>query len=123
MRASEIMTRPPIAVREDVTIDAIMRVLVRRKISGVLVVTADGVLSGVVSERDVMLQHSMVTSATDVMTIDVITAAPEAPVDDLARTLLENGIKRIPIVQDGRPIGIVSRRDILLAKLGLIPQV
>ena len=47
----------------------------------------------------------------------------EAPLDDLARTLLENCIKRIPILQDGRPVGIVSRRDILRAKLGLAGEV
>jgi len=117
LRACEIMSREPVVAREDDTIGAVMKTLMQRKITGVPVVSAAGVLCGIVTERDLLLQHSLVTWVSDVMTREVFTAEPETGIDDLARILLENSIKRVVIVQDGRPVGIVSRRDILRARL------
>ena len=60
---------------------------------------------------------------TDVMTRDVITAPPEAPLRDIADILEKKGIKRVPIVKDGRIVGIVSRANLLQALASLRKQI
>ena len=60
---------------------------------------------------------------TDVMTRDVITAAPEIPLRDIADILEKKGIKRVPIVKDGRIVGIVSRANLLQALASLRKQI
>jgi CBS domain-containing protein len=51
----------------------------------------------------------------DVMTKEVITAAPEAPLSEIAMLMGRHSIKRVPILSDGRLVGIVSRSDLLRA--------
>jgi CBS-domain-containing membrane protein len=60
---------------------------------------------------DYLKSHSR--QVTDVMTRDVITAAPDTPVAEVAALLEKNGIKRVPIVKDNRIVGIVSRANLL----------
>jgi len=52
---------------------------------------------------------------TDVMTSKVVTATPDTPLRDIATLLEKNGIKRVPIVKDGKMVGIVSRANLLQA--------
>ncbi len=119
MQAREIMTRKPIVVRESEPMTALLDLLVDSKISGVPVVSSEGLLCGVVTEHDLLRKDSLDYPVALVMTTEVYTAEPDASVDDVARILLEKGIKRVVIVRDDRPVGIVSRRDILRAKLEL----
>src|SRR5439155_4818645 len=58
-------------------------------------------------------EHSR--SVTDVMTREVVTAAPDTSLSDIANLLERNAIKRVPIVQDGKVVGIVSRANLLQA--------
>ena len=52
-------------------------------------------------------------NASDVMTPDVICAAPDTPLSELVRLMLDHGISALPIVEDGRVVGIVSEGDLL----------
>jgi tRNA nucleotidyltransferase (CCA-adding enzyme) len=52
-------------------------------------------------------------TARDAMTHHLVTAPPETPVEDLADMMLEHRIGRIPIVVDGKPVGIVTRSDLI----------
>jgi hypothetical protein len=56
---------------------------------------------------------------TDVMTRSVITATPETPLSDIATLLERNRIKRVPIVQNGKVVGIVSRANLLQVLAGM----
>ena len=55
------------------------------------------------------------TRVAEVMTRDVVTATEDTPLGDLAKLLEKNGIKRVPIVREGKVVGIVSRRNIVQA--------
>jgi len=57
-----------------------------------------------------------ITKVQDVMTRDVVTASPETPFKDLARLMHEHGVGGIPIVHDGRLVGIVTEADLLGAE-------
>lgn len=55
------------------------------------------------------------TKVADIMTRNVVTAAPDTPLNDVASLLEKNSIKRVPIVQDGQLVGIVSRANLIQA--------
>ena len=83
-------------------------------------VTADGEhIDGIVSERDVVRAlHHRGTPVLDeevgaVMTADVATCAPEAEVDSLMGIMTERRIRHVPVVVDGRLVGIVSIGDVV----------
>ena len=63
--------------------------------------------------RDYVKTHGRV--ARDVMTSDVVTIAPEASIAEIARTLEQHRIKRVPVVRDGKLVGIVTRGNLMQA--------
>lgn len=140
MKASDIMVSDVITVSPDANIQDVAQILLEHRISGVPVVDASGKLVGIVSEGDLLRRAEAGTGherswwlkllmgrevlaaeyvkehsrkVADVMTREVITAAPSAPVAEIARLLERNRIKRVPIVRDGALVGIVSRANLL----------
>jgi CBS domain-containing protein len=147
MKASDVMVSNVITVSPDATVQEVADLLLQNRISAVPVVNAGGEILGIVSEGDLINRPETETShrkswwldalasnetlaaeyvkshsrqVADVMTRDVISAAPETPVAEVAALLEKNRIKRVPIVKDGRLVGIVSRANLLqgLASLG-----
>jgi CBS domain-containing protein len=131
-----------ITVGPETSVQDVARILLTNRISGVPVVASDGKLVGIVSEgdllhrveagterrrswwlaaltgRDVLAaeyvrEHSH--NVADVMTRHVVTAGPDSSLQEIATLLEKNGIKRVPIVQDGKIVGIVSRANLLQA--------
>ena len=145
MKARDVMVSPVITVKPSTSVREVARTLLQRRISAVPVVDDEGRLVGIVSEGDLLHRseagterraswwlapiagdHSLAAEyikahgrkAADVMTPDVITAAPDTPLDEIAILLEENAIKRVPIVNDGRLAGIVSRANLVQAVAG-----
>ena len=98
-------------------IDAV-RVLSEHRI-GCLVVTRDGEIRGVVSERDIMnfvaTEPDALTDTqiSDIMTTDVIVAVPEDDLDYVMNIMTNNKVRHLPIVVDGGLAGIVSIGDVV----------
>ena len=86
---------------------------------GALVVTRDGSIEGVVSERDVMNLMSerpdalADTAVADIMTTDVIVGVPTDDLDYVMNIMTNNKIRHLPIVEDGHLAGIVSIGDVV----------
>jgi CBS domain-containing protein len=83
---------------------------------GAVVVADFGRIIGILTERDIMRAvarrtHSSVTRVREWMTADPVTVAPGEDAAEAARTMLEHGFRHLPVVEDGRPVGIVSLRD------------
>ncbi len=142
MKASDIMTSPVITASPDTAVRHIAALLFMNRISAVPVV-ANGKLVGIVSEADLLHRHeigtesrrssawwlqllsadssvsdyvkSHATRARDVMTTEVITVAPETPVADIATLLERRRVKRVPVVEGKRIVGIVSRSNLIQA--------
>ena len=96
---------------------------------GALVVSSDGAtIEGIVTERDVVRALPVRGAAlledpvSTVMTADVRTCVPTASVHDLARTMTDHRIRHVPVVEDGRMIGIVSIGDVVKARLDELEQ-
>jgi CBS domain-containing protein len=141
MHASDVMTTDVVTVGPDASVAEVARLLVEHRISAVPVVDATGRLVGIVSEGDLIGRVETPTGrrawwlelltdptalardyvkthgrrVTDVMTHPVVTVEAEASLGEIAGLLERRGIKRVPVVRDGRVIGIVSRADLVRA--------
>ena len=88
---------------------------------GALLVLADGELTGVVSERDyarkVILQgkSSSQTAVSDIMSGSPITVGPETDVFDCMRLCTDSRIRHLPVVEDGKVVGVISIGDLVKA--------
>jgi CBS domain-containing protein len=91
---------------------------------GALVVSPDGVtVEGILSERDVargLHEHGaglLDRPVSTVMTSPVHTCVPTADIRELAQTMTDNRVRHVPVVADGRMVGIVSIGDVVKARL------
>ncbi|RKY36539.1 MAG: hypothetical protein DRP78_03390 [Candidatus Omnitrophota bacterium] len=114
----EIMTKDVLAVNPDAQISIAVKIFVIRKITGLPVIDANRNLLGIITEKDLM--HLLIKNekneekiVADFMTKDVKYFAPEDNVIDVCTVLLENPFRTIPIVNDGKLVGIVSRSDMI----------
>jgi CBS domain-containing protein len=142
MKAADIMVTDVITLNVDDTVQTAARVLLDRRISGAPVVDGQGRLVGMVSEGDLIRRAEIGTEKrrswwlelltgadesarnfvrahavkiADVMTRDVIGASEDTPLNAIATLLEKHGIKRVPIMRDGKVVGIVSRANVLQA--------
>ncbi|MBY0383359.1 MAG: CBS domain-containing protein [Xanthobacteraceae bacterium] len=141
MQAHDVMVSPVITVGQTATVRDVARILLEKRISAAPVIDNVGKLVGIVTESDLMHRieagterpyswwvHFLAGDATiaadyvkshaakveDIMTSDVITAAPETPLHEIAALLEEHQIKRVPIVSKaGDLVGIVSRANLI----------
>jgi nucleotide-binding universal stress UspA family protein/predicted transcriptional regulator len=141
LSVSDVMTRDVMTLQEDEPLVVALRKLVRRRASGAPVLAADGRLVGVISQRDIMgwyertveeLTKQSVT-ATDaylrrldaeqvrgVMTPSPIAIPESASLDAALALLHQRGIHRLPVVDGGRVVGILTGSDVLLALLAQV---
>jgi CBS-domain-containing membrane protein len=144
-QARDVMTTKVITVSEDTSVHDIARLLIDNAISAVPVVNSDGVPIGMVSEGDLIGRseeehdtrydwwlalvagkqpldqdfqarlHGAERTARDVMSAPVVTVTEQTDLHEIVRLLGIHRIKRVPVVRDGRLVGIVSRADLLRA--------
>ena len=142
MKATDIMVTDVITLNVDDTVQTAARVLLDRRISGAPVLDAQGHLAGMVSEGDLIRRAEIGTEKRrswwlelltgaeekardfvrahavkvgDVMSKGVIAAGEDTSLNEIATLLERHGIKRLPIVRDGKVVGIVSRANLLQA--------
>lgn len=111
LRASEIMTTKVMTLTADTMVENAARTMFENSISGMPVVDAEGRLVGVVSEFDIIAKHG--EKVGDIMTTDVVTVGEDTDPETIARMLTEQRIRRIPVVSQGKVIGIISRSDLV----------
>ena len=143
LTAREIMTTAVYTVRADTSIEEAVQLLASRHISGVPVLDGEGAILGLLSEADLIdeqkrearlprtllygvfplpddvlleaARRGTMLKAGDLMTRPVVTATEETTIHELADLMMQQWINRIPIVRDGRLVGIVSRSDLVRA--------
>ena len=144
MYIKDIMTSEIVTVREDDTVEKCANLLITHNLSGLPVLDESGKVKGIVTEGDLIrrasrvkgpaalevlggifylespkkfmddLKKTMGNSAKDIMTKDVITVDPDKLIEEAATLLVQNKIKRLPVIdKEGNLIGIVSRKDIM----------
>jgi CBS domain-containing protein len=111
MQASDIMTRDVITVQEDDHVDEAVRKLAEYQLSGLPVLDRRNAMVGIVTEADVLSRSG--DRVNEIMTRRVISVDETAAVEYIAQLLTGNRIKRVPVVDGDRVVGIVSRADIV----------
>ena len=148
MNIADVMNWDVVAVTPEASIQEAARLMVSHGVSGLPVVDHDGTVVGMVSDGDLLVRHRprrrapwwhgvlrgddssacefpYATDITvgEVMTRPALTVGPDLPLIAAARMLDEHGIRRVPVVSEGRLVGLVSRGDLIrtLARLPVGP--
>jgi CBS domain-containing protein len=144
LTAADIMTRDVVTVRPDTTLRQAAQMMVERRISALPVVDTEGRILGVVSETDLVRPDDATEqrrdwwlmnlaegqdlsqdfldairlsdrAVTKVMHTDVVSVGELAPLRDIARLIAERNVRRVVVLRDGKPVGIVARADLVRA--------
>lgn len=142
MKAKEIMNRNVVSVRADMTVAEVARLLSERRIGGLPVVDDEKRVIGIVCESDLFLKEKGLPfsaikiptlfkrwvdperlaeiyegarhhTAADVMTTDVVCVDVDDTVGHVALLMAQRNIKRVPVLQNGSLVGIITRADII----------
>jgi CBS domain-containing protein len=149
MQVRNIMTTPVVGVEPGTSIADAARLMLGHKISGLPVMTAAGELVGMISEGDFLRRAELGTEAhlsgllrflegsgkqadtyihthgrkvSEVMTTRISTIGPAAKLEEAVETMLRDHVKRLPVVEGGKIVGIVSRSDLMRALLDTLPS-
>ena len=113
MQAKDIMTRDIITVDPGMTVRSLAQTLIKNQISGAPVAGKNGKILGVVSEADIVAKKGK--DVKSIMSKKVISVVEETAVEEIARLMTEQKIKRVPVMRGDEVVGIVSRADIVSA--------
>jgi CBS domain-containing protein len=146
MKAADLMTTNVVTIADDATAQDAAVLMLGNRISALPVLDRSGKLVGIVSEGDLMRRSELGTErerswwlelltanrnlasdyvkahgrkVSEVMTRKLITAAPSTPINTIALLLEKHAIKRVPILDHGKLVGIVARANLLQALAGL----
>jgi len=142
MYVRDVMVAPVITVKPSTMVKEVAQLFLEKGISAAPVIDSQEKLVGIVSEGDLLHRVEADTErryswwlrgfikndtlaadyvkahglkVSDVMTRDVITATPQTPLHEVATLMEKNAIKRVPIVENGQLVGIVSRSNLIQA--------
>jgi CBS domain-containing protein len=139
MRARDVMTSEVVTITPETSVAEAAKLMLDRRISGVPVIDGAGQLVGILSEGDLMRRAELATQSRpwwaglassaearaeayikahgltvgEVMTKDVVTVVENEPLDGIAMLFETRGIKRAPVLREGKLVGIVSRANLL----------
>lgn len=146
MKAADVMTKDVITVRPEAPVREIAALMTEKRISGVPVVGADGRLIGILSETDLLHRAETGTErqrkwwlgmfqdadsmarayakahglkAGDIMTTTIVTVGANTELHEVADLLEKRKLKRVPVVEDGRLVGMITRGDLVRALAGV----
>ncbi len=142
MKAMDVMVRDVVTVKPEADVASAIKLLVEHDISALPVVDDDGEVVGVISEADLVRRTEIGTEkhrpwwlealtpgstlagefakahglrVSEIMSSDVISTSEETPLGEIATLLERHRIKRVPMIRDGKLVGIVSRSNLIQA--------
>lgn len=113
MNAKDIMTRDIITVSPTMTVKSLAMTLIKNQVSGAPVAAKDGKIIGIVSEADIVAKKGKDVKA--IMSNKVISVSEDTAVEEIAQLMTTHSIKRLPVMDGAKIVGIVSRADIVSA--------
>jgi CBS-domain-containing membrane protein len=142
MKAAEVMTHNVFTIEPDASILQAIRIMLQRRISGLPVVDTQGSLVGIVTEGDLLRRsetgtqrrrprwlefllgpgrmaneyvHTSGRRIAEVMSTSVYAISEETPVQEIVQLMEKHQVKRLPVLRDGKLVGVVSRANLLRA--------
>ncbi len=142
LKAKDVMTKEVITVKPETTIEELARLLMKQQISGAPVVDDKGKIVGIVTENDLISKNSRLhiptilrlfdayiplgtskmesdikrmaaSTVEDICTKEIITVDEEASVEYIATIMTEKRIHILPVVREGKLVGIVGKKDLI----------
>lgn len=143
IKVKDIMSKDIISVTPDTEIAHVARLLLEKRINGVPVVDEDGSLVGIICQSDLIAQQKNIpipslftlldgfmpltslkrldkevekiaaAQVTQAMTLNPETVEPETAIEDVAALMVDKGFHTLPVVEEGKLVGIVGKEDIL----------
>lgn len=116
-RSESGMIVDPITTNQNTTVGDVLKIMAENKIGGIPVVNDDGILVGIVTNRDLRFEKKFSKRITDVMTHDVITIKTFSDFDEAAAILQKHRIEKLPVVDNNNKlIGLITYKDIIRLK-------
>ncbi|HYA11681.1 MAG TPA: CBS domain-containing protein [Thermodesulfovibrionales bacterium] len=142
LKAKDIMTKDVITVKPDTTIEDLARILMEHQISGAPVVDQGGNVTGIVTENDLIsknkrlhiptilrlfdafiplgtsrleeeIKRMAATTVGEICTRNVITVDEASSMEDIATIMTEEKIHLLPVLKEGKLVGIIGKRDLI----------
>jgi CBS domain-containing protein len=110
-RAGDAMTPDPVTAGPDLPVRDAADLLVYHRVSGLPVLDGAGALVGVVSEADIIGKRG--ATVGEIMSREVVAVAPDAGLEEVAALMTGRRVNRVPVVHEGRVVGILSRADVV----------
>jgi acetoin utilization protein AcuB len=135
MLVRERMSTKPVTITADVPITEALRIMRQNQVRRLPVLDSDGALIGIVSEKDLLYaspspatslsiyeMHYMLSrlKVTELMTPDPVTITPDTLLEEAALIMADNKIGGLPVIEDGRLVGIITETDIFKVFLELL---
>ncbi len=118
----EIMTPNPITLQASSTVTQAAEAMKQHDVGNVLVLEKDGALRGIVTDRDIVIRdvaerkNPEKTKLGDICSAELTTADVDDSIDSVVAKMREKALRRMPVVQKGKPVGIVSIGDLALER-------
>src|SRR3954451_18717519 len=111
----DVMTSDPKTVAADATVQDVAQIMDKEDIGNVLVVE-NGEVQGIVTDRDIVVRVIAKGNGTDASvreacTTDLETLEPDASIEDAVQKMEQANVPRLPVVEDGKPLGVISLGD------------
>ena len=116
-RAENVMIYDPVTINLEATVAEALNLMNEYRIGGILVVDSNGILKGIVTNRDLRFESNYSRKITQVMTTNLITTDHQTNLESAARILQKHKIEKLPIVDDkGKLVGLITYKDITKTK-------
>lgn len=129
MFVKEIMTTDVKTIRPEDNIKRLAEMMVKNKIGSLVVVEGSGEVVGIATERDIIEDIILLgkspeeVKVRDVMTKDIITVNPDNSLEEAAEVMVEHKIKKLPVIDKGRLVGIVTATDLIAYENRLVEKI
>lgn len=112
MKVKDVMKKV-IVIDKEMKVKQAAKIMSEKKVGSLVVVDKDEI-KGILTERDILKNVDMLhENVTKIMSKDVIVTSPSTSLDDAAELMSENEIKRLPVIDDGELVGIITATNII----------
>lgn len=129
MFVKEIMTTDVKTIRPEDNVKRLAEMMVKNKIGSLVVVEGSGEVVGIATERDIIEDIILLgkspeeVKVRDVMTTDIITVNPGDSLEEAAEVMVNHKIKKLPVIDKGRLVGIVTATDLIAYENRLVEKI